>query len=75
MSRLGIYSGVQVVKVFQSAGWTVVRQRGSHIVMEKPGQETTLSIPVHKGKNIKRGTLRALIKDAGMSVEDFLSHC
>lgn len=42
--------------------------------MEKPGQEATLSIPVHKGKDVKRGTLRSLIKDAGMTVDEFISN-
>ena len=75
MARLGVYSGTQVVQAFKRAGWVVVRQRGSHIAMEKSGYETTLSIPVHKGKDVKRGTLHALIKDAGMTVEEFLSYC
>lgn len=75
MPRLGAYSGIQVVRVFTKAGWSVVRQRGSHIAMEKSGFEPTLSIPVHKGKDVKRGTLRALIKDAGMTVQEFLSYC
>ncbi len=42
--------------------------------MEKSGQEPTLSIPVHKGKDVKRGTLRDLIKDAGMTVDEFISN-
>jgi predicted RNA binding protein YcfA (HicA-like mRNA interferase family) len=73
MTRLGGYSGLEVIRALQNAGWTVVRRKGSHAVMEKPGCEATLSIPVHKGKDVKRGTLRDIIKDAGLSVEDFLS--
>ena len=42
--------------------------------MEKTGCEATLSIPVHKGKDVKRGTLRHLIADAGMTVDEFVSH-
>jgi len=42
------------------------------MILEKEGYEATLSVPVHKGKNVKRGTLRDLIKDAGMSVDEFL---
>jgi predicted RNA binding protein YcfA (HicA-like mRNA interferase family) len=41
--------------------------------MEKVGFDATLSIPVHKGKDVKRGTLRDLIRDAGMTIEDFLA--
>ena len=74
MSRLGSYTGAQVVRAFQRAGWKITRQRSSHVILEKEGYEATLSVPVHKGKNVKRGTLRDLIKDAKMNVDDFLSH-
>ena len=74
MSRLGSYTGEQVVKAFQRAGWKISRQRSSHVILEKEGHEATLSVPVHKGKNVKRGTLRGLIKDAKMSVDDFLRY-
>ena len=74
MSRLGSYRGEQVVKVFQRAGWRITRQKSSHIILEKEGYEATLSVPVHKGKNVKRGTLRDLIKDARMSVDEFLEY-
>jgi predicted RNA binding protein YcfA (HicA-like mRNA interferase family) len=72
MTRLGSYSGDQVVQVFKRAEWRVARLKGSHVIMIKKGIDATLSIPVHKGKDVKKGTLRRLIRDAGMSVEDFL---
>jgi len=72
LSRLGSYKGDQVVKTFERAGWEVARQRSSHVILEKEGYEATLSVPVHKGKDVKRGTLRSLIKDAHMTVDEFL---
>ena len=74
MRRLGSYKGEEVVRAFQRAGWKITRQRSSHIILEKEGHEATLSIPVHKGKNVKRGTLRDLIKDAKMGVDEFLEY-
>lgn len=74
MSRLGSYGGEEVVRAFQRAGWKTTRQRSSHIILEKEGYEATLSIPVHKGKNVKRGTLRDLIRDAKMNVDEFLEY-
>ncbi len=74
MSRLGYYTGKQVVSAFQHAGWRVTRRRSSHVILEKEGYEATLSVPVHKGKNVKRGTLRDLIKDAKMSVDEFIEY-
>lgn len=61
----------EVVKVFERLGWRVSRQRGSHIIMTKPGQIATLSVPDHD--RVARGTLRALISRSGGTIEDFLS--
>jgi len=60
----------EVVKVFESFGWTIVRQRGSHIIMTKTGHIATLSIPNHS--QVARGTLRSLIQHAGLTIEEFL---
>jgi len=60
-----------VVKAFERLGWEVDRQRGSHVIMTKPGHIATLSIPKHP--SVARGTLRGLIARAGISLEDFLS--
>ncbi len=59
-----------VVAAFQKLGWEVARQRGSHIILTKTGHIATLSIPNHP--EVARGTLRALIARAGISVEEFL---
>ena len=48
MPSLPILSGQEVVRVFESLGWKVARQRSSHIVMIKEGEVGTLSIPNHK---------------------------
>ncbi len=45
--RLKLCSGAEAVRKFERAGWTVARQRGSHVMMVKPGYEYTLSIPQH----------------------------
>jgi predicted RNA binding protein YcfA (HicA-like mRNA interferase family) len=70
MGRLGNISGKDAVKAFEKAGWYKVGQVGSHVVMSKPGIRVNLSIPQHK--ELAPGTLRALIRHAGISVEDFL---
>ena len=60
----------EVVATFQKLGWELARQRGSHIILTKTGHIATLSIPNHP--EVARGTLRALIAKAGLTVEDFL---
>ena len=56
------------------AGWTVEGQRGSHVKLTKSGIPVILSIPVHKGKPIKKGLLLDQIKKAGLTVEEFLRY-
>jgi predicted RNA binding protein YcfA (HicA-like mRNA interferase family) len=70
VARLANISGKEAVKAFEKAGWQIIGQVGSHVVMTKPGDRTNLSIPQHKELSI--GTLRALIRHAGISVEEFL---
>ncbi|MEJ2745560.1 MAG: type II toxin-antitoxin system HicA family toxin [bacterium] len=70
MSRLPSISGLEALKAFQRAGWLFARQRGSHMIMTKDGMDVTLSIPNHR--ELKRPLLRHLIKDAGMSEDDFI---
>jgi len=60
----------KIVRAFEKEGWRVTRQRGSHMILEKPGCEATLSIPRHD--TIGPGLLRSLIRDAEMTVAQFL---
>ena len=71
MPRLPKVSGRQAAAVFQRVGFEVRRHRGSHIVMVKPGFPETLSVPDHR--QLRPGTLRALIRKAGLNVEEFLT--
>jgi predicted RNA binding protein YcfA (HicA-like mRNA interferase family) len=65
-----LLSGREVVSIFETFGWQVARQRGSHIVMIKAGEIATLSIPDHE--EVARGTLRSLIRSAGLTVDVFI---
>jgi predicted RNA binding protein YcfA (HicA-like mRNA interferase family) len=71
MASLPILSGREVVGVFASFGWQVVRQSSSHIIMTKQGEMATLSIPDHK--EVARGTLRSLIRAANLTVDEFVA--
>lgn len=69
MPQLPVISGRQAVAAFQRAGFEVKRQRASHIIMTKSGFPMTLSIPDHR--ELKPGTLRALIRKAGLAIDQF----
>ena len=71
MPVVPLLSGRDVVKVFAAFGWQAVRQNGSHIVLVKEGHTATLSVPDHK--EVARGTLRSLIRDADLTVGEFVS--
>ena len=71
MSALPLLRPGEVVRAFERLGRRVARQRGSHIVLTKAGAPATLSIPDHA--QVVRGTLRALIAKAGLTVEGFLA--
>ncbi len=70
MPRLPVVSGDEAVKAFGRAGWLVRRQTGSHMILEKEGEKPTLSVPRHRELDV--GLLRGLIRDAGMTVADFV---
>ncbi|RLI78767.1 hypothetical protein DRP07_10740 [Archaeoglobales archaeon] len=65
----------KVIKAFKRAGWKVrpTKKGKRHTVMVKEGEQAILSIPRHKV--IKPGTLRRLLEDAGLTVEEFLELC
>ena len=63
-------SGHQAVKVFQKDGW-VISRRGPHIILEKEGMRTTLSVPDHKV--LDPGTSRTLIRHSGLTIDEFIN--
>lgn len=70
MGKLGNVSGKEAAKAFQRAGWTPIGQVGSHLVLVKSGVRVNLSVPQHKELSV--GTLRALIRNAGLTIDEFL---
>jgi len=70
MSKLPRVSGHECIKAFEKAEFYFKRQEGSHVIMRRDDPFSQLSIPLHK--ELDRGTLRALIRQAGLSVDDFV---
>jgi predicted RNA binding protein YcfA (HicA-like mRNA interferase family) len=68
-SNLKLCSGTEAVRKFQKVGWSVARQKGSHVMLTKAGYPWTLSIPQHK--ELGPGLLRKLIRQAELSIEEF----
>jgi predicted RNA binding protein YcfA (HicA-like mRNA interferase family) len=71
MAKLPSLSGREVVTILERLGWTIARQRGSHVILVKYGHVATLSVPDHK--EVAKGTLRSLVRAAGLSVDEFVA--
>jgi predicted RNA binding protein YcfA (HicA-like mRNA interferase family) len=69
MSRLPACSGQDAIGAFQKMGFQVDHQTGSHIILRHP-QMRRLTVPNHR--ELAKGTLRALIREAGLSKEEFV---
>jgi predicted RNA binding protein YcfA (HicA-like mRNA interferase family) len=64
-------SGHEAIRAFAKLGFSVDRVRSSHHVMKKDGHRNVLTVPVHGSDDLKPGTLRALIRAAGITVAEF----
>ncbi len=62
-------SGIDAIKALKKAGYTPVRQRGSHVILENQDGRLIV-VPLHK--RLKTGLLRAIIKEAGLTIEEFI---
>jgi predicted RNA binding protein YcfA (HicA-like mRNA interferase family) len=70
VSKLPVVSGSECIKALEKIGFVVSRQRGSHISLVRQNPSTQLTVPNHK--TIAKGTLRTIIRDAGLSVDEFV---
>jgi predicted RNA binding protein YcfA (HicA-like mRNA interferase family) len=70
MSKLPRISGRECINALAKAGFTVVRQKGSHVVIRRVEPFAQQSVPDHK--ELDTGTLRAIIRQAGLTVDEFI---
>jgi len=69
MPRVPAVSGLELVKALERAGFVVTRVKGSHHRLKHPdGRATT--VPVHRGRDVPKGTLRSVLEDTGLTVEE-----
>ena len=71
MSKVPSLSYPEVIRALRRDGWVVVRQRGSHIRLQKHTSSETLKLVVPAHRSIKRSTLSHILKQARLSVEEF----
>jgi predicted RNA binding protein YcfA (HicA-like mRNA interferase family) len=72
-SNLPSLSPTEVVRMLKRAGFEETRQKGSHLILVNPETGKRVTIPMYKGKDIKKPLLRKIIElEAQMSLEQFL---
>lgn len=73
MTKLRVLSGEQVCDILARHGFIPVRQRGSHIVMQKRLPDTTVTVPVPNHSELRIGTLQSIIRQSGVPRTEFES--
>ena len=71
MSSRPAITGQQAIKAFEKLGFVEARISGSHHILKRDGHRYRLPVPVHAGRTLKTGTLRALIRAAGCTPDEF----
>jgi len=71
LPKLKVLSGIQVCKLLERYGFKEVRRKGSHIVMQKRTGNSTITVPIPNHKELKKGTLKSIIRQSGVSKEEF----
>ena len=71
MGRLPVFSGKEVCRILERHGFSEVRSRGSHIVMQRRLPHTTITVLIPNHKEIRRGTLLSIIRQSGLQRKEF----
>jgi predicted RNA binding protein YcfA (HicA-like mRNA interferase family) len=73
LGKLRILSGQEICAILARHGFVEIRQRGSHVIMQKQFEETTITVPVPNHSEIRIGTLQSIIRQSGISRSKFES--
>ena len=71
MSTLRVLSGKEVCRILQKHGFSNVRQKGSHIIMQQKTEQTTVTVPVPNHREIRIGTLLSIIRQSMVPRTEF----
>lgn len=63
-------TGREMSRILQTKGWTLARVTGSHHIFTKEGELSHITVPIHGGRQLRKGTQAAIMKQAGLRSED-----
>ena len=72
MAKLPSLTARKVVQALKRAGFVEDRQRGSHLILIHPQKNVRTVVPIHRGRSSKEPLLRAIVRDANLSLDQFL---
>ena len=72
MAKLPSLNARKVIRALKRAGFLKDRQKGSHLILIHPETKARTVVPVHSGRTIKEPLLRAIVRDANLSVDEFI---
>ena len=72
MPKLGVFSGAEVCRILEAEGFRIVRQRGSHIILQRTTDAGAATVPVPNHRVVRIGTLFSIIRQSGVPRERFM---
>ena len=63
-------SGKRMCKILEARGWTLARKSGSHFIYDRPGAPRPVPVPVHANRDLKSGTQKDIMRQAGLTDAD-----
>ncbi len=69
--RVPAVTAREVVRALARDGWGTRHQTGSHLILQHPTKWGTVTVPMHAGRTLKQGTLKQILRQAGLSAEEF----
>jgi predicted RNA binding protein YcfA (HicA-like mRNA interferase family) len=71
MTKQPVVNGSECIRALQKAGFVIKRQKGDHVIMKRANPSARVTVPNHR-KDLKPGTLHEIIKEAGLTVDEFI---
>jgi predicted RNA binding protein YcfA (HicA-like mRNA interferase family) len=69
---LGVFSGEEIVRILEAGGFVRVRQKGSHLILQRRTDTSTITVPVPLHRTVRIGTVQSIIRQSGLPRERFL---
>ena len=70
--KLPVLTARELLAILSQLGFEKSRQKGSHLTLKRSADNRRVTVPIHAGRTLKKGLLKGILKDIGLTVEEFL---